>query len=452
MLGPQCAIGSTKSPTWHRRLRAKRAKARSRIRRAKALGSTLPRPAVALLEAHHSQPHYLPKPMGKDKWGKERGGQWQDGSSSQRWSAKQWQNWEKEKNKQAQSAQQPQATSFPGYQSVQLPAEDGGKDAEPRRCDPCHRQGSGAADQGAATCSQQFPQARQQATQIGRGQGSQDRSVAALSAAAEGNVPPAVSQLQRGPQQDRRGDSCRPGPPDYREGHVGPYCGRQGPPACGDTCFGIGAYLLGDCGPGHALQHRWCLGCGHGRPQDWGRRLEPAVNAAVSSEHEGGARHQGGASALSNPGHAERDPGHEGDLYRSGWSGRLSHPSSTTNTGVPGHAAQTPFFFCLGRPRSYRTCATACSLWSGPIPACAGGSGGPFQFLSQRPGGQAVGWQDCYYQETYTPRSAPRSLSQARSEPYRAHPAGSLLEKLHVQHQDINNKATIPSTGEPPPK
>ena len=68
--------------------------------------------------------------MGKDKWGKDRGGQWQEGSSSQRWSAKQWQNWEKEKNKQGQAARQTPGTQFPGYQSVQLPAADGGNGVE----------------------------------------------------------------------------------------------------------------------------------------------------------------------------------------------------------------------------------------------------------------------------------------------------------------------------------
>ena len=59
------------SPTWHRRARQKRHKARVRVRLARLAGGGLPRRDVCLLQAHHSAPVYsIPKSyMGKKPQG-----------------------------------------------------------------------------------------------------------------------------------------------------------------------------------------------------------------------------------------------------------------------------------------------------------------------------------------------------------------------------------------------
>ena len=64
--------------------------------------------------------------MGKEKWAADRHGKWATGSATQRWSAKQWQEWEAKQN-----AKNKEAPSFPAYKQMgpePVPAKGHGAD------------------------------------------------------------------------------------------------------------------------------------------------------------------------------------------------------------------------------------------------------------------------------------------------------------------------------------
>ena len=396
--------------------------------------------------------------MGKDKWGKERGGQWQDGSSSQRWSAKQWQNWEKEKNKQAQSAQQPQATSFPGYQSVQLPAEDGGKDAEP----PTPAIGE---DQGPLIKELQraLNNSRRLDNKLRKLVEDRDRKIAQWRHYQQQLKETFLQQFRSYSEDLNKIDEEIRAVQDLQitakdtlaliaEGKALPPAEKPAPAlvptssetAALDMLFNTDGALDADMGvlkTGDAVSNQQVMRQllrdmkeEHGMREELLRSQIRAMQNEIR-DMKATCTGQGGLAGFHTP------------PLRQTRACPVTPPRPLSSSALGDHAATEH-----ARPPA------ACG--QDPYLLAQAGQAGPF---NSSPSAQVVKQLDGRIattpnakdgdQETYTPRSAPRSLSrQARSEPYRAHPAGSLAEKLHVQHQDINNKAAIPSTGEPPPK
>ena len=74
LLSQHAAIGTKGSPIWHRRQRARRAKARRSIHKARQRGAVAPQAALQLLGKHHSAPQYREqqqwshRPMGGKRW------------------------------------------------------------------------------------------------------------------------------------------------------------------------------------------------------------------------------------------------------------------------------------------------------------------------------------------------------------------------------------------------
>ena len=128
---PKCerarTFGTIRSPSWHRRLRAKRSQLRRRVHSARAAGLSPPLRALRILAAHHTAPRFkeLMGGRGKAKWGNwprpthgtQDGWEWR--SSGSAWNPKGAGKWDYQPlNRRQRGDQEDDNNQFPGFEMM----------------------------------------------------------------------------------------------------------------------------------------------------------------------------------------------------------------------------------------------------------------------------------------------------------------------------------------------